>query len=217
MDTLERSIKGRHSTRKFLSTPVPRSLVNEALALAQHAPSNSNIQPWRIVFASGAARDRLKEALLDVAKQETPRIPPLPESFRHYRSQLGLQVYGVGMGIAHDDKQSKDAAVLRNFEFFGAPLVGVICMHRDLGPPDALSVGMYVQTLLLALTERGLDTCVEVSVTGYPDVLRRELNIEPELLMLSGLAIGYADPAFPANELRIQRDPVEKSVTFFDD
>jgi nitroreductase len=50
-------------------------------------------------------------------------------------------------------------AVLRNWEFFRAPLAGIVCMHRDLGHADALSVGMFLQTLLLALTERGLDSC----------------------------------------------------------
>jgi nitroreductase len=215
-NSLEKSVKERHSTRKFLPRPVPRSLVNEALALAQHAPSNSNIQPWRMVLASGAARDRLKDSLLDVAGQETPNIPPLPEAFRHYRQELGMQVYGVGMGIAREDKESRAAAVLRNFEFFGAPLIGIVCMHSDLGPADAVSVGMYVQTLLLALTERCLDTCVEVSVAGYPDVIRGELGIAPELLIICGLAIGYSDPAFAANHLRISREAVEKNVIFLD-
>src|SRR6516162_2639656 len=53
---LDQTILERRSIRKFLPAPVPRGLVDEALALAQHAPSNSNIQPWRLVFASGAAR-----------------------------------------------------------------------------------------------------------------------------------------------------------------
>jgi hypothetical protein len=30
------------------------------------------------------------------------------------------------------------------------------------------------------------------------------------------LAIGYADPTFPANNLRIERNPVEQNVTFLD-
>jgi nitroreductase len=49
----------------FLPRPVPREVVDEALS--QHAPSNSNIQPWRLVFASGAARNRVKDALFGVA------------------------------------------------------------------------------------------------------------------------------------------------------
>ena len=58
MFNLDQAIRERHSTRLFLPQPVPRELVNEALALAQYAPSNSNIQPWHMVFASGASRDR---------------------------------------------------------------------------------------------------------------------------------------------------------------
>jgi hypothetical protein len=42
---------------------------------------------------------------------------------------------------------------------------------------DGVSVGMYLQTLMLALTERRLGTGVEVSVAGYPDVVRAEKNV----------------------------------------
>jgi nitroreductase len=43
MSDLDRAILERHSKRMFLPRPVPREVVDEALALAQHAPSNSNI------------------------------------------------------------------------------------------------------------------------------------------------------------------------------
>jgi nitroreductase len=65
---LDQAIRERHSTRLFLPQPVPRELVNEALALAQYAPSNSNIQPWHMVFGSGASRNRLVAALIDEAE-----------------------------------------------------------------------------------------------------------------------------------------------------
>jgi len=210
---LDQAIRERHSTRMFLPQPVPRELLDEALALAQCAPSNSNIQPWHLVFASGAPRDCLVTALLDEARRRAPDIPPLPESFQHYRSELGAQVYGA-MGIAIEDRASHAAAVLRNWEFFRAPLAGIVCMHRDLGLADALSVGMYLQTLLLALTERGLGTCVEVSVAGYPEVVRAQLAIPAELSILCGLAVGYPDPDFAANKLHVPREGVDKNVVF---
>ena len=119
MFDLEQVIRERHSTRLFLPQPVPRALVEEALVLAQHAPSNSDIQPWHMVFASGPPRDRLVKALLEEAQRRPPNIPPLPEAFRHYRRELGAQVYGA-MGIAREDKAGHDAAVLRNWEFFRA-------------------------------------------------------------------------------------------------
>jgi len=131
---LDRAIRERHSTRMFLPQPVPRPLVDEALALAQWAPSNSNIQPWRLVFVRGAARDRLKDALFRVADPAAPDIPALPKAFEHYRYELGAQVYG-SMGITIADAARHAAAVMRNFDFFGAPLAGIVCMHRDLAPP----------------------------------------------------------------------------------
>jgi nitroreductase len=216
MFDLEQTIRERHSTRLFLSQPVPRGLVEEALALAVHAPSNSNIQPWHLVFASGPPRDRLVKALLEEAQRRPPNIPPLPESFKHFRSELGAQVYGA-MGITREDKAGHAAAVLRNWEFFRAPLAGIICMHKDLGPADALGVGMFLQTLLLALTARGLGTCLEVSVCGYPEIIRAQLAIPTELSILCGLAVGYPDPDFAANKLHVGREPIERNVVFLDD
>ena len=215
MLNLDDAIVSRHSTRMFLPRPVPRELVEEALALAERAPSNSNIQPWHVYFVSGARRDRLVAALTEEARRRPPKIPPLPASFQHFRGELGAQVYGA-MGIGRQDTEKHAAAVLRNWEFFRAPLAGVVCMHRDLGPWDAMSVGMFLQTLLLALTERGLGSCVEVSIVGYPEIVRAELDIPGELSMLCGLAVGYADPDFAANNLKIGREPIEKNAVFLD-
>ena len=212
---LDEAIRERHSTRMFLHRAVPRELMDEALALAQRAPSNSNIQPWHVIFASGACRDRLVAALVDEAQRRPPNIPPLPKSFEHYRRELGVEVYGA-MGIAREDTAGHAAAVLRNWEFFRAPVAGIVCMHRDLGLADAVSVGMFLQTLLLALTERGLGSCVEVSITGYPEILRAQLAISEQLSILCGVAIGYPDPNFAANQLHVQREPIKENVVFLE-
>jgi nitroreductase len=190
MFDLDETIRERRSTRMFLPDPVPRILVEESLALAMCAPSNSNIQPWELVFTSGAARDRLVAAMLAEARAKPPIVPRLTDSHAHLRRELGAVVYGA-MGIERHDTEARQNAVLRNWEFFRAPLGGVVCMHRDLGPADCVGVGMFLQTLLLALTARGLGTCVQVSIAGYPD--------------------------FPANTLRVSRDPVEKHVTFLEE
>lgn len=75
---------------------------------------------------------------------------------------------------------------------------------------------MFLQTLLLALTERGLGSCVEVSISGYPEIVRAQLDIPAELSILCGLAIGYPDPEFPANKLHIGRQPIAENVVFLD-
>jgi len=213
---LEQAVNERRSIRMFLpDKPVPRELVDRALELAIRAPSNSNVQPWHLRLVSGAARDRLVAALLDEASSKPPVVPELPELFAHLRRELGAKVYG-SMGITRDDSEGRRIAVLRNWEFFRAPLAGIVCMHRDLHYVDSLGVGMFLQTFLLALTAHGLGTCVQVSIAGYPEIVREQLSISDEYAILCGLAIGYPDPTFPANTLRTDRNPIEHNVVFHD-
>lgn len=197
--------------------PVAREVLDEALALAMRAPSNSNTQPWHVYLATGVARDRLSAALLAAVDATPPAVGSagLPEKFAYRRAQSGALVYGA-MGIARDDAAGRWAAQRRNWEFFRAPVAGAVCMHRDFADVDAVGVGMFLQTLLLALTERGVASCVQVSIALYPDVLHAELGIPDELKVLCGLSIGYADPDFPANNLEIPRNPVDENVVFLD-
>lgn len=209
-------VRERRSTRLFLrDKPVPRELITEAVELAMRAPSNSNIQPWRLFVASGPRRDRLVEALLEQAAIELPVTTGIPETFLPLRQELGALVYG-SMGIERHDKENRRLAQLRNWEFFRAPVGAVVCMHRDLGLVDSLGVGMFLQTLVLALTERGLGTCVQVSIAAYPEILRAHLGIPDDLTVLCGLAIGYPDPAFAGSSLVTPRNPVETNAVFLD-
>ncbi len=90
-------------------------------------------------------------------------------------------------------------------------------MHRDLDAVDALGVGMFLQTFLLALTARGIGSCVQVSIAGYPDVIREQLRLGDDLRILCGIAIGYPDTGFAANDLAVPRNPLSQNVTFVDD
>jgi nitroreductase len=218
MSELDAVIRARRSSRMFLpDKPVPRELLDEALELAMRAPSNSNTQPWHVFLATGQRRARLVDALLAAVEASPPAIGSagLPPSFAHLRRQSGALIYGA-MGIDRDDAEGRWNAQLRNWKFFGAPVAGVVCMHREFGNVDAVGVGMFLQTLLLALTGRGIGSCVQVSIALYPDVLCERLDIPDELTVLCGMSIGYADPAFPANNLDIPRNPVADNAVFLD-
>lgn len=216
MYDLDETIKARRSTRLFLrDRPVSRALLEDALTLAMQAPSNSNIQPWQLFFASGPARDRLVGALLTSAHGGEPTNSMLPESLAPLRNALGAAVYGA-MGIERQDLEARRIAKLRNWEFFRAPVAGIVCMHRDLDHEDSMGVGMFLQTLLLALTARGVDTCVQRSIAQYPDTVRSVLGIPDDMRILCGLAVGYADPGFAANSLRVVRNPLDHNVTFIE-
>jgi hypothetical protein len=61
-----------------------------------------------------------------------------------------------------------------------------------------------------------LGSCVEVSIAGYPEIVRAQLAIPAELSILCGLAVGYPDPDFPANKLQVGREPIGENVVFLD-
>ncbi|KAI4593869.1 hypothetical protein KJ359_008912 [Pestalotiopsis sp. 9143b] len=215
---LDEAIISRHSTRLFRPDPVPDAVLRSALELATHSPSNSNTQAWRLYVVTGPALDRLKADLHKVATEgEAPNIPQLPEKFRPSRSELGRKIYGEGWGIPRGDAEARKEAVLRNFEFFGGPVGIIVCMSKDLIGYAAMSIGMYLQTFLLALTEQGIGSCVQVSIAGYRDVVRKAVGVADDLEILCGVAVGYEDAEFNVNKVRIGRFAVEDTTSFVKD
>lgn len=99
--------------------------------------------------------------------------------------------------------------MLKNYEFFDAPVGIVVCMDKSLGAADSLSVGMFLQTFVLGLAERGLQSCIAVSIAGYPEIVRRELGIDERMEVLCGVAVGWEDKKFKGNVLRPKREEVD--------
>lgn len=213
---LEHAVHARRSIRLFhADRAVPHADVVAALELARRAPSNSNSQPWHLVFASGAARARLVSALLAEARVREPENTPLPTEFDSSRHALGEQLYG-SLGIAREDALGRRRAVEFNWRFYNAPLAGIVCMDRRLHHVDSLGVGMFLQTFLLGLSARGLGSCVQVLIAGFPHVVREVLAIPDSYEILCGVAIGYAVEDFPANNLDVARKPADECAIFVD-
>ena len=154
------------------------------------------------------------------AAKHGPSIPPLPKQFMHFRSDFGHLLYGEkGYNIPREDRDAAEKARLRNYEFFGAPCCAVISMDAELvaSPVNAMSVGMFVQIFMLALAERGLGSCLQVSVTGYPEVLRKGFGLDEDQLVMCGMAIGWPEENNAVNQLEVPRDDLRKQVTFLEE
>lgn len=219
MFDLDQTIRQRRSVRGFYpDRPVPTEVLREALEIAQWAPSNCNVQPWRVFIASGAARDRLRAALVTAIQGgETPSaedpVDEFPGDYRRLQVACAVAMYNE-MGIARGDHAGRLAALARNFELFDAPHVAIVCMESQFGLGVALDVGMYVQSLMLALWARGVGSCAQASLRLYPKIIRRELEIPENLRILCGISFGYEDPSVPANRTRQLREPIETNVVF---
>ncbi len=221
MHDLDDTIRQRRSVRGYLPDKlVPAAVLREALELAQAAPSNCNVQPWRVFVASGAACRRLRLKLTtaisvgELGGMEDP-ADQFPEPYRKLQVECAVALYRE-MGIERGDHAGRMRAMLRNFEFFDAPHVAIVCMEKSYGLGVALDVGMWVQTFMLALWSRGVASCPQASLRQYPDILRQELDISPALRIMCGVSFGYEDPAVPANRCRQTRDPIAANVRLFE-
>ncbi len=214
------AVTNRRSVRGFLPDTIPKDTLARILTLANLAPSNCNIQPWHVYVASGASLIALKSAYIDAltSSQPNPDYPsprPFPEPYRQRQVDCAIELYKE-MGIARGDKAARDAALLRNFEFFDAPHVLFIGMDAKFGASVALDVGMYAQTLMLALTAEGLASCAQGALRQYPQVVRDFFGLNDNINILMGLSFGYEDTAIAANRTRIGREDISQSVIFRD-
>ena len=213
----------RRSIRAYKPDPVPDAIVREIVALGRHAPSGSNIQPWRVHVLAGAPLARvggaIKRAFLaDEAGHQRDYnyyTDPIVEPYLARRRQCGWGLYGT-LGIARGDHAKSKAYRATNYDFFGAPVGLIFTIDRKLEKGSWLDYGMFLQTIMLAARGRGLHTCPEAAIASYPDIVRRELNIMSDWTVICGMAMGYADPDAIINTYQPARIEVDDYATFLE-
>lgn len=214
------AMRQRRSVRGFLDKPVPTEVLEQVFELAQLAPSNCNIQPWKTFVASGEVRDELRRRMIGKVSAGVPIEPDFEPNagkfqgvYRQRQVDCAVELYN-NMGIARDDKAGRQRAALRNFELFDAPHVAFIGMERDFGTTVAMDVGMYIQSLMLAMTVHGIGCCAQGSMRYYPQDVRDVFGEPESTVIMVGISFGYEDPHIAANRTRIGRAPLSDSVTF---
>ncbi|WP_426241447.1 nitroreductase [Nocardioides sp. LHG3406-4] len=221
--TVEEALLGRHSVRAFLPRPVPRDQVERLLGLAARSASNSNIQPWHVHVLTGASKKRLSAAILEALVAEGRGegdypYQPAPDSwlepFKTRRRTFGEKLYGETLGIPATDTESRELYRRRNYDFFGAPVGLILTVSRHPQHSALIDAGLFLQALMLAARSLGLDTCAQASFLDFSPVLRRELDIPDDHMVICGVALGHADTTHPLSRQLTSREPVESLATF---
>ena len=217
------AVRHRRSCRAFLPQPVDLSLLREAITLAARAPSGGNLQPWRLHVLTGDAMARFRKHMAVRLQQPEPDPmeymvypPQLHEPYRSQRFEVGEAMYAL-LDVSRDDKAGRLMQFARNWDFFGAP-AGLFCfVDRRMGPPQWSDLGMYLQTLMLLLAERGLATCAQEAWSAFHQSVSSFVGAPAEHMLFCGMAIGYADPKAPVNTLQTARAPLEVFAKFHDE
>ena len=218
--SFETAVMSRHSVRGFQDREVPQDVLNKVFDIARWAPSGTNIQPWQTYVASGATRDALREQMMATVKNGSPsnqdhKEPrkPIGQVWKDRRRECAAVLYRA-MDISWEDKEARSASYFRNFELFDAPHVAFLCMDEVFGLGSAWDVGMYAQTLMLAMTANGLASCPQGTMGHHPELVREAFDLGPEVKVLFGLSFGYEDTSMKVNSAHTQRAALEDTVTF---
>lgn len=202
----------RISVRAYKAEPVPAEIVRDIIETAHRgAASGGNLQPWRVYALTGEPLARFKKEVAAGGMEgaEYAVYPPdLWEPFRSRRYQCGEDLYRT-ISIDRDDRSARIRQLMRNAEFFGAPVGLFFCIDRRLGPPQWADVGMYMQSVMLLAREHGLDTCAQEFWAAYPKTIGRTLDLPEDHMVFAGMALGYRDEDAPINSLRTRREPFE--------
>lgn len=225
--SVDDAIDTRMSCRAFTSQPVPRETLVELLALASRAPSGTNTQPWRVYVLQGGARDALV-AEVCAAHDALYANPELASTYRdeydYYptkwvspfierRRENGWGLYSL-LGIQRGEKDRMHAQHQRNYRFFDAPVGLVFTVSRSLGRGSILDYGMFLQNLMLAARARGLDTCPQGAWNNFSSIVKRHIGATADEMMITCMALGYADMGDKINSYRTPREGVESFTTW---
>jgi nitroreductase len=225
---VDAAITSRRSVRAFLPTPVPRTTIEEILAVAARAPSGVNTQPWKVTVLTGRAKEALSHKIVaehnaraaagstgaDVGEYDyypTEWAPPYIER----RRKVGWDLYGL-LGIAKGDKARMHAQHGRNYTFFGAPVGLIFTIDRVLRQGSWLDYGMFLQNLMTAARARGLDTCPQAAFIGFYSVIEEALQMPRTEMVVCGMSLGWADESAPENKLVTEREPVAGFTRFLE-
>lgn len=211
------AINSRYSVRAFKQEEVNKETLMQIFEAATKAPSWADTQPWEIYVAGGEALNRLRREYLVHYKKGTPSVLDLPRPLDwpaapKQRMMENMDQRFTAMGIDRDDKQAREVNVRRNYEFYGAPHVVYLCLDITLTPWSYFDLGALSQTIMLAAQEFGVASIPAVSLVAYPELIRQELEIPENLMILIGIALGYEDPENIVNKPRSLRRSLEEVV-----
>nr|WP_315596733.1 nitroreductase [uncultured Cupriavidus sp.] len=220
---VDRAITTRRSVRAFLDAPVPRETVEEILAVASRAPSGTNTQPWKVYVLSGDAKARFCADVL-AAYDDPERDSKYREEYPYYprewadpylarRRKVGWDLYSL-LEIRREDKARMHEQHARNFRFFDAPVGLIFTIDRIMEQGSWLDYGMFLQSIMVAARARGLDTCPQAAFTQFHSIIKQQLRLTEEEMVVCGMSLGYADPNATANQLTTEREPVSGFVRF---
>lgn len=198
MLTVPEALRNRRSIRCFRPEPITRELLEAIMDLARWSPSWGNTQPWHFFIFQGSPLEELKNLSSQRVLNGEPFQPdvPMPSSWpdalKARYGETGKLVLSA-LSIARDDREKRKEFYVEMSRLFGAPCLLVGTIPREVGIEYAmLDMGIIIQSICLAAQSYGVGSCIMAASVGYPDLIRKIGKVDDKLLIVMGVALGYA-------------------------
>lgn len=218
---LFQAITKRKSVRAFLDKSIDTELIEKLLETARYTPSGVNMQPWQVAVVSGEKKKTIEEKLQqafsndELENMDYNYYPKeWKEPYKTRRKETGLLMYKT-LEITREDKQKQFEQWKANYRAFDAPTVLYFFIDKDLEKGSYLDYGMFLQNVMLCAVDLGLSTCPQAALAQYPHIVKSELNIEDDKILLCGMALGYEDTEHIINSYRTPRIPINEFTRFY--
>jgi nitroreductase len=214
-------VHSRRSVRGFRNESVPKAVIREIIEDAKRAPSSMNSQPWHVHVLTGEPLEQVRRRNMEEMAAGKPSKRDIfthgPYEGAHRERQVGVakQLFAA-MGIARDDKEMRQDWVLRGFRQFDAPVSLVLTYDRVLDPGATchFDLGALSYGIVLAAWDRGIGAVVNGQGISRSDIVREVARIPQDEAIMTCIAMGYPDEAFPANAVKSERQPADAFVRY---
>jgi nitroreductase len=218
----EKSILQRHSIRGFLPDEIDRTVLDEIVQTALLAPSWHNSQPCKIFVLSGKTKEAVSKKMIEDANNGVPISPDIPIPGHHeWPPEIAQRMRDHTItrmkyaGIERHEKDKRWEFQLKMYRFLDAPHVIFLGLDQ-IRNWSLLDVGFAMQNIMIAANAAGLGTCPQATAAFYPDRVREVLQLNNDLKIIVGLAIGYPDVNDMLNQYHADKVLPEKTIAWYE-
>lgn len=186
------AIYDRRSIRRYKDKPVSKEIIEQIIDAGRQAPSAKNRQPWKCIVFENEAKAELLSCMERGLEREYKGEAVLP------KSRFGLPDARHTLRIMH---QAPVMIVILNTNG-GSPFLPIDEDKRVSEICDSLSIGAFIQNMLLEAQELGVGTLwIANTCFAYPELVE---YLQTEEQLIGAVALGYPDEkpaARPRKEL----------------
>jgi nitroreductase len=174
-----------------------------------------------VAVVCGKKKDELSRIIFELAEakaatnSDIPHPPSWPPDLAQRSGEHGARRLAT-IGVARDDEVGREDLRLSNFKFYGAPCVVFLLMDSTLAEWSIYDIGAFAQSLILAAHSFGVGSCLQASITNYPDAIRDCLGLPATKKIVIGISMGYPDPDAVINTYQSTRLALDDFVHWYE-